>query len=42
MMQESLPEAADKGKRKPTEQDGKSCRVEKERDTQVCCLPARV
>ena len=41
-MHERLPEASEEGKRKPTNQDAESSRVEKEWDAQVRCLPARV
>ena len=41
-MHERLPETTEEGKRKPTDEDGKSCCVEKEGNAQVWYRPARV
>lgn len=39
---EKLPETIEEAKRIPTDEDGKSCCVEKEGNTQVWYRPARV
>jgi hypothetical protein len=41
-MHEGLPETAEEGKRKPTDENGKSRRVEKKWNAQVLYLPTGI